>query len=35
MELGIGPNITSSMIAQLLIGSKIIDVDQEKEEEKQ
>jgi protein transport protein SEC61 subunit alpha len=28
MELGIGPIVTSSLVIQLLAGSKIIDVDQ-------
>ena len=35
MELGIGPIITASMIIQLLVGSKILDVDQNNKEEKE
>lgn len=34
MELGIGPIVTASMIVQLLVGSKIIEVDQSDEEDK-
>lgn len=34
MELGIGPIVTASMIIQLLVGSKIIEVDQSDEEDK-
>lgn len=35
MELGIGPIITASMIIQLLVGSKILEVDQSNREEKE
>lgn len=35
MELGISPIVTSGMVMQLLAGSKIINVDQNNEEEKQ
>ncbi len=35
MELGIGPIVTASMIMQLLIGSKIIDVDNNDKEDKE
>lgn len=35
MELGIGPIVTASMIIQLLIGSKIIEVDQTNKEDKE
>jgi preprotein translocase subunit SecY len=27
MELGIGPTVTAGLIIQLLVGSKILDVD--------
>jgi preprotein translocase subunit SecY len=33
MELGISPIVTSGMVMQLLAGSKIVDVDQNKEEQ--
>ena len=35
MELGIGPIVTASMIVQLLIGAKIIYVDQKNKEDKE
>lgn len=35
MELGIGPIVTASMIIQLLVGTKIIQVDQKNKEEKE
>lgn len=34
MELGIGPIVTASMIIQLIVGAKIISVDQKNKEEK-
>ncbi len=35
MELGIGPIVTASMVIQLLVGAKIIAVDQRNKEEKE
>lgn len=35
MELGIGPIVTASMIIQLLVGTKIIEIDQKNKEEKE
>ena len=35
MELGIGPIVTASMIVQLLVGAKIIYVDQKSREQKE
>ena len=35
MELGIGPVVTAGMIIQLLVGSKILDVDQNNKEDKE
>ena len=35
MELGIGPLVTSSLVMQLLVGSKLIEMDQSVKEDKQ
>lgn len=35
MELGIGPIVTAGMIVQLLVGAKIIKVDQKNKEDKE
>lgn len=35
MELGIGPIVTAGMIIQLLVGAKIIKVDQKNKEDKE
>lgn len=35
MELGIGPIVTAGMIVQLVVGAKIIDVDQKNKEDKE
>lgn len=35
MELGIGPIVTAGMIVQLLVGAKIIEVDQKNKEDKE
>ncbi len=35
MELGIGPIVTAGMIVQLLVGAKIINVDQKNREDKE
>ena len=34
MELGISPIVTSGLVMQLLAGSKLIDVDQSKKEDR-
>ena len=35
MELGIGPIVTAGMVVQLLVGAKIISVDQKNKEDKE
>lgn len=35
MELGIGPIVTASMVIQLLVGTKILEIDQNNKEEKE
>lgn len=34
MELGISPTVTAGMVVQLLVGSKLIEVDKKDEKEK-